>query len=139
MLYFYEFDNKRIGDYDVILHATEDEMKKILDHFDVQWAVPDCLPAEYNKMKTDLYLYFINSGKHEIVPVWSINYAYGHLYNGDGPVGEELPDFSMDLGEYSFTPFTPMEEEKMLKENLDRNEWPGRTRVFPLGKRRYEE
>ena len=135
MLYFCEFDNTRIGDYDVILHASEDEMKKILDHFDMSWAVPDCFPAERNKFKTDLYMFFINSKTHEIVPVWNINYAYGHMYNGYGPVGEDLPDFSLDLDEYSFNLLTSFEEEEIRKENIDIKDWPDRTRIFPYGKR----
>ncbi len=135
MLYFCEFDNTRIGDYDVILHASEDEMKKILDHFDMSWAVPDCFPAERNKFKTDLYMFFINSKTHEIVPVWNINYSYGHMYNGFGPVGEDLPDFSLDLDEYSFNPITSFEKEEIRKENIDIKDWPDRTRIFPYGKR----
>ena len=136
MLYFCEFDNTRIGDYDVILHASEDEMKKILDHFDMSWAVPDCLPAEYNKFKTDLYMFFINSKEREIVPVWSVNYAYGHMYNGYGPVGEDLPDFSLNLDDYSFILFTPMEENEIQRKKLVIKDWPERTRIFPYGKRR---
>ena len=136
MLYFCEFNNTRIGDYDVILQASEDEMKKILDHFDMSWAVPDCLPAEYNKFKTDLYMFFINSKTHKIVPVWNINYAYGHLYNGYGPVGEDLPDFSLNLDDYSFILFTPMEENEIQRNNLDIKDWPEKTRIFPYGKRR---
>ena len=136
MLYFCEFDNTRIGDYDVILHASEDEMKKILDHFDMSWAVPDCLPAEYNKFKTDLYLFFINSKTHEIVPVWNINYVYGRQYNGYGPVGEDLLDFSLNPDDYSFILFVPMEESEIQRNNLDIKDWPERTRIFPYGKRR---
>ena len=136
MLYFCEFDNKRIGDYDVILHASEDEMKKILDHFDMSSAVPDCLPAEYNKFKTDLYMFFLNSKKHEIVPVWSFNYIYGHMYGGYGPVGEDLPDFSFDLDDCSFSMLTPWEEEKIRRDKIDIKDWMDRTRIFPNGKRR---
>ena len=136
MLYFCECDNTRIGDYDVILHASEDEMKKILDHFDMSWAVPDCFPAEYNKFKTDLYMFFINSKEREIVPVWSVNYAYGHMYNGYGPVGEDLPDFSLNLDDYSFILFTPMEENEIQRKKLVIKDWPERTRIFPYGKRR---
>ncbi len=137
MLYFCKFDNPNIGNYDVILHASEDEMTRILEHFGVPWAVPDCFPAEYNKFKTDLYMFFIDSGEHEIVPVWSFNYAYGHQYNGYGPVGEDLPDFTLDLDEYLFISLTPMEERKIREENLGMNEWPDRTRIFPCGKKRH--
>ena len=136
MLYFCEFDNKRIGDYDVILHADKDEMEKILSHFGTGWAVPDCFPAEYNKFKQDLYMFFINSIEHEITPVWSVNYVYGHLYNGDGPVGSDLPDFSLNLDEYIFTDFTLMEKDEMQRKNIDAKDWPDIRRVFPDGKRR---
>lgn len=136
MLYFCEFDNKRIGDYDVILHTSEDEMKKILAHFDISWAVPDCFPEEYNKFKIDLYMFFINSRAHKIVPVWNINYVYGHLYNGYGPVGEDLPDFSLDLDNYSFILLTSWEEEEIRREKIDIKDWIDRTRIFPNGERR---
>lgn len=136
MLYFCEFDNTRIGDYDVVLHASEDEMKKILDHFDMSWAVPDCFPAECNKFKIDLSMFFINSKQHEIVPVWAINYVYGHLYGGYGPVGEDLPEFSLILDDYTFSIFTPWEEEKIKRDKIDIQDWLERTRIFPYGKRR---
>jgi len=111
-----------------------------LDFLKASWigevVVPECLPADHNILKTDLYLFFINSKTHEIVPLWSINYAYGHMYSGAGPVGEELPDFSFDITDYSFKTFTPLKKEKIKRQNLDIKDWAERTRIFPNGKKR---
>jgi hypothetical protein len=50
-------------------------------------------------------------------------------------IREDLPDFSLDLDEYSFNPITSFEKEEIRKENIDIKDWPDRTRIFPYGKR----
>ena len=124
MKLFYEFDNRQFGSYDVILHASEPEMKAILAHFGKPDAVPDIIPARRSKTHEDLYLFFIDSKARVITPVWSLNYAYGHMYNGYGPVGEILPDFTLTLSEYTFRMFTVVDEWKIKEENLTRDQWP---------------
>lgn len=130
MKLFCEFDNSAFGSYDVILHASENEMREILDHFGEPDAVPDLIPAKSSKTGEDLYLFFIDSKAREITPVWSFNYAYGRMYNGYGPVGSDLPDFELNLDDYSFRMFTPMEEKQISGKDLPRDEWPDRKPVF---------
>ena len=129
MKLFCEFDNRQFGSYDVILHASEPEMKAILAHFGKPDAVPDILPARWSKTHEDLYLFFIDSKAHVITPVWSFNYAYGHLYYGPGPVGEILPDFTLNLSEYTFRRFTAVDEWEIKMGNLPRDRWPDKTPV----------
>ncbi len=126
MKLFCEFDNHNFGTYDVILHASEAEMRVILDHFGEPDAIPDVIPAERCKYKEDLYLFLADSAEHVITPLWSVNYAYGHMYNGYGPVGADLPDFEMDLSRYSFRMFTPVDERQIKENGLPREEWPDR-------------
>ncbi len=129
MKLFYEFENRQFGSYDVILHASEQDMKEILEHFGQTNAVPDILPARRSNNHEDLYLFFIDSKAHVITPVWSLNYAYGHMYYGPGPVGELLPDFTLDLSKYTFRMFTAVDERKITVGNLPRDQWPDKNPV----------
>ena len=130
MKLFSEFDNECFGGYDVILHASETDMREILAHFNQPDAVPDMIPAKWSKYKEDLYLFFINTLTNEITPMWSYNYAYGSLYNGYGPVGKDLPDFNLDLDSSTFRMFTPLEEMQIERNNTPRDQWPDKNPVF---------
>ena len=129
MKLFFEFNNRQFGDYDIILHASEDDMKEILNHFEKADAVPDILSAKWSRHHEDLYLFFIDSKARIITPVWSFNYAYGHMYY-ESPVGEKLPDFSMDLNNYSFRMFSKVDEQHIERGNLPRDMWPDKHPVF---------
>ena len=48
-----------------------------------------------------------------ITPLWSVSYVCGHVYNGDLPVGSDLPDFESDPRPYIFRLFTRVDEEQI--------------------------
>ena len=91
----YEWLNKQVGDYDVFVVADQRDAEFIVQHFATEKA-KGCKSNFANE-----WYYFVNSKSKTITPMPILALAFGGQYNGDFPVGKELPAFSLDWKEYT--------------------------------------
>ena len=91
---FYEWNNKMIGNFDIFAEMNEIEKDIIVSHYNTLSAESVSIP------ETDKYYYFISSTGKIITPLPMLSLAFGGMYNGYPPYGEEITDFKFDITEY---------------------------------------
>ena len=94
---FFEWNNQYVGDYDIFMLATKEEMLRIVGYFGTQQAQSCTFDPQADDAE---YYYFINSKEKSLTPMPRLSLAFGGMYNGYPPYGDEKPDFSFTLEDY---------------------------------------
>lgn len=97
---FLEWNNKNVGDYNVFMIITKAEAQKIVDFFDNELAWSCSFPQN---LGDEEYYYFLNTELKTITPMPFLSFAFGGMYNGYPPYGEEIENFSFELDGYELT------------------------------------
>lgn len=97
---FLEWNNKRVGNYDIFMITNKYEVQKIVQYFDSILA----LSCTYSSnLGEEEYYYFLNTELKTITPMPDLTLAFGGMYNGYPPYGEEIKDIEFVVEEYSLT------------------------------------
>ncbi len=91
---FLEWKNKNIGDFDVFGIAGKEEMDMIVSYF----GTDEAESVTFRDMNE--YYYFINSKDKTITPMPMLSLAFGGMYNGYPPYGDEINYVDFDIKEY---------------------------------------
>lgn len=57
------------------------------------------------------YYCFLNSKRKAIIPMRKLSYAFGGMYNGDMPYGDEVTEMDVDLSEYMWEGFAKIDKD----------------------------
>ena len=91
---FFEWHNEVVGDFDVFLVLEEPEMVVLSKKF----SDSDVKSATFYGSKK--YYYFLNTHNKTITPMPNLSLAFGGMYNGYPPYGEEL-QIDIDFSNYT--------------------------------------
>ena len=97
---FLEWNNERVGNYNVFMITNKDEAQKIVQHFNTELALSCTFPPDLGELE---YYYFLNTEFKTITPMPDLTLAFGGMYNGYPPYGEEIDGFEFVLEEYKLT------------------------------------
>ncbi len=93
---FLKWLNDSVGEYDIFMIANKNEAQRIVQYFDTSLAL-SC--ASFTDSGEEYY-YFLNTRLKKITPMTHLAFAFGGMYNGYTPYGEELDNFDFKLEEY---------------------------------------
>lgn len=91
---YFEWHNEIVGDFDVFLVLDGVEVLELSKKFQGKDIKSANFPEE-NK-----YYYFLNTKKKTITPMPNLSLAFGGMYNGYPPYGEELK-IDIDFSNYT--------------------------------------
>ena len=91
---FFEWHNEIVGDFDVFLVLEEPEMIELSKVFQDKDIKSSTFPEEKK------YYYFLNTKKKTITPMPKLSLAFGGMYNGYPPYGDEL-QIDIDFSNYT--------------------------------------
>jgi len=93
----YNWLNKAVGNYDLLLVCDETENEKIKAYFNLE----NIRIANMD----DCFYYFLEQDKMIITPMPFLSLAFGGQYNDDTPIGDEVKDFNFEVENYSYSEF----------------------------------
>lgn len=100
LMKFLEWKIESIGNYDTFMIANKNEAERFVHHFNTALALSCSFPSASGEEE---YYYFLNTIEKTITPMPFLALAFGGMYNGCPPYGEEIkvPDFV--LADYKLT------------------------------------
>lgn len=101
---FFQWKNKRITNSNLFVQMNEDELMDLSSLFP---EIQECC------VSFDGFYVFIDMARKTIIPLRNPSFAFGGLYNGNMPYGEELKDITVDFKKLRWEPYTEFENEKM--------------------------
>lgn len=99
---FFPWKNKSVTNADIFVSFDSAEMKELMVLF------PRLAMSCVN---FDGFYGFVDTVRKRFIPLRNINLAFGNLYNGYLPFGEEIQDFYIDFKKLSWEPCTEYERE----------------------------
>lgn len=103
----FEWKNKRVTDSDLFVKLNVDELNELASMF------PEIKKA---CVEFDGYYVFINSEKKTIIPLRMASMAFGGMYNGSPPYGNEVVDATICFEDLTWQPFTEYEIKHDIKD-----------------------
>ena len=94
---FFTWNNKSIADADLLVLIDEREIRAVDALF------PEASACCSNSDKT--YYCFLDTKRKTIIPMRKLSYAFGGMYNGNMPYGDEVTNMAVNLREYTWDGF----------------------------------
>ncbi len=94
----YKWNNRAVGDFDLFVFLSKDEMKELVTHYNTESAKS----ATFDDI---VFYYLINSPNKTITPLPLLAFAFGGQYNDSLPFGDEIDGFILDLSKYKLKLF----------------------------------
>ena len=101
---FWEWKNKRIGDFNIFAVLNENEKNELLAHYGT--------PLAESISLSEKYYYFINSKRKIITPMPELYFAFGGQYNGYPPYGNEITNFTLVLLDYELVVYEDKDDDE---------------------------
>ncbi len=99
---FFVWNNKRIVAADLLVLIDDREIGK------VDALLPEASKCCSNRDKT--YYCFLDTKRKIIIPMRKLSYAFGGMYNGDMPYGDEVTDMTIELKGYTWEGFAKIDK-----------------------------
>lgn len=90
------------GKYDVFMILSKDEMLDVVSYYQTPLARSATFNPAYidEPFGSEEYYYFLNTEDKIIIPMADYNWAFGNMYNGYPPYGDEFDNISFNKEEY---------------------------------------
>ena len=91
-----------VGDYDVLLSLSEQEMRELTKHYGVDWSFFTTGPS---KSFDDTYFCFASFSRRKLALLPFLSLAFGGMYD-ELPIGDEQNPVTLVFSDYSLEEFS---------------------------------